>query len=178
MADPASAPIPPTIANHEKLGRHEWSGTSARKVQGRQIRGESLRVQVNRFKPPDNSCELSVDRMDHATLGKLAELAEQNTTRQNVSLRGWYTLSATDVAEAKCNVQSSPFPENPYHADIVIPVNLGAADSRDALIEYAWDLAYRAGFEPWGGWQSEDTADSQKQPSPSTPPAADPSANP
>ena len=149
MAEPSSASIPPTIANHEKLGRHEWSRTIARKIRRRQIRGESLRVQVNRFKPPDNSCELSVDRMEHAALGKLAELAEKNTTRQNASLRGWYTLSATDVAEAKCNVQSSPFPENPYHANIVIPVNLGTADSRDALIEYARDLAYRADFEPW-----------------------------
>ncbi len=101
--------------------------------------------------PPKDSRELSVDRMDHCDRGTLADLAEKNTTLTDRSLRGWYTLSAGDVVEANCAVQSSPFPGNPHHADIVIPVNLGSADSRDDLREYARDLAYRAGFDPWGG---------------------------
>ena len=121
-------------------------------------------MQVNKFLPPDESCELSVDRMNLADRSELAELALKNTTRKDPSLRGWYTLSAGDVAEAKCNVQPSPWPGNPYHADILIPVDLRAADSRDALMEYARDLAYRADFEPWGDWQDVATADNPKQP--------------
>ena len=102
--------------------------------------------------PPKGSCELSVDRMDHATREELAGLAEKNTTRHNPLLWGWYTLSAAEVGEAKCSVKSSPWEGNPYHADILIPVNLGAADSRDDLMEYARDLAYCAEFVSWGDW--------------------------
>ena len=88
--------------------------------------------------------------MDHAEFDELAVLAEKNTTRENPSLRGWYTLTAAEIAEAKCSVQFSPLKENPYHADTQFPVNLSATDSKDDLMEYARDLAYIAGFESWG----------------------------
>ncbi|MCY4543290.1 MAG: hypothetical protein OXB95_13015 [Rhodobacteraceae bacterium] len=148
MAEPTSAPITPTIANHEKLGRHEWYKSAARKVLGRLERGEPHRMEVRKFMPPKDNCELSVDRMDHCDRRTLADMAEKNTTLTNRSLRGWHTLSAGEVAEVNCAVQSSPFPGNPYHADIVIQVNLGSADSRDDQREFVRDLAYRAVFEP------------------------------
>ena len=88
--------------------------------------------------------------MNFADASVLAELAKNNTTRSNPTFMGLYTLSKGDVTEADCNVQSSPLTSNPYHADILIPVNLHTADSRDALTEFARDLAYRAKFESWG----------------------------
>lgn len=102
----------------------------------------------------------------------MAELAEKNSTREDPSLKGWYTLTAADVDEAKCILQCSPTEENAYHADILMPVDLSAADHRDDLMEFARDLAYRAGFEPWGDWQTEFSADNANQPS--TAPATGP----
>ena len=148
MAGPASARIPPNIADHEQLGRHEWYKSDAKKVLGRQERGEPPKVRVQKFMPPPGSCELSVDRMDLCDTGMLADLAERNTTRADRSLQGWYTLSAGDVLRANCTVRSSPFPGNPYHADIAMPVNLGSIDSMDNLREYAWHLACTARFRP------------------------------
>ena len=148
MADPVSAQTPLTIANHEQLGQHEWYKSDAKRVLGRLDRGEPPRVKVQKFMPPPDSCELSVDRMDHCDLRTLADLAETNTTRADRSLQGWYTLSAGDVLKANCAVRSTPLPRNPYHADIAMPVNLDSADCRDDLMEYARDLAYSAGFKP------------------------------
>lgn len=127
------------------------------------MRGEPPRVPVSKFKPPDNSCEISVDRMNFADQSELAALAEKNTTRKDPSLRGWYTLTAAEVGAAKCSVQYSPTAENSYHADILIPVSLSAADNRDDLMEYARNLAYLADFEPWGDWRHEVPAGERKQ---------------
>ncbi len=51
-----------------------------------------------------------------------------------------------------CSVRPSPLDNNPYHADILIPVPLDSEERRYAVIEYARDLAYRATFLPWGEW--------------------------
>ncbi len=166
------ATIPRSIDEDEKLGRHEWSRSIAKKVYGRLARGEAPRPPASKFKPPDGSCELSVDRMNFVDQRELAKLAEKNSTRNDPSLRGWYTLKAGDVAEAKCTVQGSPLEGNPYHADIILPVNVSAVDSRDDLMEYARNLAYLADFEPWGDWQYDDSAEYPNQPLPE--PATDP----
>ena len=163
MAETTLVPVPSEIADDERLGRQEWSNSTARKVRGRQLRGESPRVPANKFMPPNDSSELSVDRMDHAELDELAKLAEKNTARKDPSLKGWYTLSAADVIGAKCAVQSSPLSGNPYHADILIPVKLDQDDRRDALIEFALDLACLADFEPWDSVQDEATQDRPEQ---------------
>ena len=60
---------------------------------------------MSKFKPPGNSCQHWVDRMGHAALDELAVPAEKNVTREKPSLRGWCTLSAAEVVEAKCSVQ-------------------------------------------------------------------------
>ena len=130
------------------LGRQEWFGTSARKVLGKLERGEELGVRVSKFMPPPGSRELSVDRMDHADPGELADLAEKNTTHVNRKLWGWYTLSAATIVEVECDVRSSPLPGNPYHADILFPVDPGATESKDAIRQHAHDLALRAHFVP------------------------------
>ncbi len=51
-----------------------------------------------------------------------------------------------------CSLKSSPSDDNPYHADIVIPIALDAEERRDDVIEYATGLAYHSTFLPWGEW--------------------------
>ena len=41
----------------------------------------------------------------------------------NATFRGWYILRAADVTSISCEVQASGSPQNPYHADIVVPVD-------------------------------------------------------
>lgn len=52
-------------------------------------------------------------------------------------------------------MEPSPSDENPYHADIIIPVALDAEERRDEVREYARDLAYHSEFLPWGEWTDE-----------------------
>ena len=61
-----------------------------------------------------------------------------------------------DVKEVGCSVQLSPYRDNPYHADIIVPVALDADDRRNELREIARDLAYRANFQSWGDWSDHE----------------------
>ncbi|MCY4008010.1 MAG: hypothetical protein OXE84_14500 [Rhodobacteraceae bacterium] len=144
MTDHASKTVPHEIDGTELLGRHEWSGSTANKIVRRQASNRPLNVPKNIFRPPENCHKLSVDRMDHAERGELAELAEENTTRKNATFRGWYILSASDVICVGCDVQASASCQNPYHADIVVPVDPSETDPKaikDNRTKYAQRIA-------------------------------------
>ena len=79
---------------------------------------------MSKFKPPGNSCQHWVDRMGHAALDELAVPAEKNVTREKPSLRGWCTLSAAEVVEAKCSVQMSIGLQNKNSCSVRL-INLG-----------------------------------------------------
>ena len=93
--------------------------------------------------------------MDLAPTATMAELGRRNALPSGKSFWGWYTLTAGDVEAVGCSVKPSPSDDNPYHADILIPVPFDAEERRDAVVEYARDLAYHATFLPWGEWTSE-----------------------
>lgn len=79
------------IVDDERLGRQEWSGSSARKVYCRLKSGQKVDIRANKFEPRTNHNDVSVDRMDLAAQNELAKLAEKNTTREGKLFRGWYT---------------------------------------------------------------------------------------
>ena len=93
--------------------------------------------------------------MDFASMDSLAAMASRNAEKLGKRFWGWYTLTAADIREANCDIQSTPLEGNPYHADVTVPVNLDAEDRTDALRETAMDLAARAKFFPWGNWIKE-----------------------
>ena len=95
--------------------------------------------------------------MDKAPAATMAELGTRNAESNGKSFWGWYIITAGDVERVGCNVSASPSEDNPYHADIIIPVPLDTEERRDTVIEYARDLAYHAEFRPWGSWSSERT---------------------
>lgn len=143
------------LGNDEKLGRDERSQTSARRS-FRRLKAEGrARVPVAKFEPPKNSNEISVNRMNLAPTDTLAELGERNANLSGKNFWGWYTLMTGDVEDVGCKAIPTPLDDNPFHADIVLPVASDADDRRDALREYAIDLAYHATFVPWGEWTSE-----------------------
>ena len=142
--------LPSAINASENLGREERSQSAARRAHRKLARGEPGHARVNKFTPPRNSNELSVNRMDFAPKAELAAIARRNAEHSGHAFWGWYTLTALEVEDGGCTARSSPLLDNPYHADIVLPVALDAEDRRDALREYAMGLAYRATFQPWG----------------------------
>ena len=144
--------IPDSIAKEDRLGREERSQTSAKRSFGRLKREGKARVPVSRFNPPRDSNEISVNRMDFAPEATMAELGMRNASVSGKSFWGWYILTAGDVQGVGCSVKPAPSDDNPYHADIVIPVALDAEERRDEVIEYATGLAYHATFLPWGEW--------------------------
>ena len=141
-----------SIDANEVLGREERSQSAARRAHRKLVAGMRGQARVNKFTPPKNRNDLSVSRMDAAPEDALAAIAIRNAEHSGRAFWGWYTLTARDVEAAGCTAQPSPLLDNPHHADIVLPVALDAEDRRDALREYAMDLAYRVTFRPWGDW--------------------------
>lgn len=150
---------PKPMADDERLGRHEWSESSARRACRQLTLGKRATIRASKFEPQTGCNDVSVDRMDLASQDELAELAERNTTRVGKSFRGWYTLTARDVSEAGCSAGATWSSENPYHADIRFPVPLSADNRRNEIRKRAMELACRAQYEPWGDWQDEVTVD-------------------
>lgn len=143
---------PVRIAKTEKLGREEQFQSDAKRAYRRLKTDGKARVRVSKFIPPKSTNEISTNRMDLAPVATMAELGTRNASLSGKRFWGWYTLAADDVEEVGCRVQPSPLDDNPYHADILIPVALDAEDRKDAIREYAMGLAYHADFCPWGDW--------------------------
>lgn len=155
MGEPIVNMAPGSIEPTDKLGREERSESGAKRAIRRLDAMGGARAPVARFKPPKGSNEISVNRMGLAPDDQMAEIGMKNAESLNKSFWGWYILSAGDVEAVGCSLRLSPLLDNPYHADIIIPVALDAEDTRDALIEFARDLAYHATFQPWGDWTKE-----------------------
>lgn len=152
MGEPIVDEVPGSIQPTDELGREERSESGAKRAFRRGDATGGGRAPVSRFKPPKSSNELSVNRMEFAPASQMAEIGMKNAEPLDRLFWGWYILSAGDVEAVGCSVRPSPLLDNPYHADIIVPVALDAEDRRDALIEYARDLAYHATFRPWGDW--------------------------
>ncbi|MCY3985693.1 MAG: hypothetical protein OXF23_01425 [Candidatus Dadabacteria bacterium] len=152
MKEQLGKETPGLIAKEDRLGREERSQSDAKRSFRRLKREGEARAPVSRFKPPQNSNEISVNRMDLVSMATMVELGVRNASSSGKLFWGWYILTAGDIEEVGCSVKPSPSDDNPYHADIVIPVALDAEERRDEVIEYARDLAYHATFLPWGEW--------------------------
>ena len=146
---------PGAIEPTDEFGREERSESGAKRAFRRLDAMGGGRAPVARFKPPRSSNEISVNRMGLAPEDHLAEIGKKNAKPLNKSFWGWYILFAGDIEAVGCSVSLSSLADNPYHADIIIPVALDAEDTRDTLIEFARDLAYHARFRPWGDWTKE-----------------------
>ena len=155
MPNLISGNVPDKIQPSDLLGREERSRSRAKKSLSRRkykVRGHAP---PDRFMPPESSSELSINRMGFAPDAKMAAIGERNAYSDNrKEFWGWHTLSAQDIKDAGCSVEPSPTPENPYHADIIIPVppDLEKEKRHDELIKYARLLSDRTKFHPWGDW--------------------------
>ena len=157
MAEISGSDVPNSIYVEDKLGREEYSEKDAKHAFRNQNTNSRKGPRVRKFLPPNNSNQISVNRLGLAPKSKMAEIGIRNATALEKSFWGWYVLSVIDVNEAGCSVKPSSYNDNPYHADITVPVALDAEDRRDELLEFARDLAYRANFQSWGDWPNHES---------------------
>lgn len=127
----------PELDSAEALGRTVVS----RKVAGRA--GRTGLVDYSAFLEKPDAISVSVDRMDHAPVAVMAELARQRAGSRTPPrrFRGWAVLAVQDAATVGRTVAATPHEGNPYHADIFL--NLPLQPDRYLQKAQAADLARR-----------------------------------
>ena len=106
--------IPNEIHPSEKLARSVFSGRRAKRAK----RGT---VPADIFQERAGVTRISVDRLDHAPLAAAVAIAEKNAAAREQKFYGWVVISERKAATSERRVKASPRPDNPYHADIVLP---------------------------------------------------------
>jgi hypothetical protein len=116
----------------EAVGRRVHSSKQAK-------RAEKGRIHFNIFLGKDGEPTLSVDRLDEAPQKKLVSIARRAAKARKRSFYGWAELVVLSVRENGRSVIASPLPDNPYHADIVLPPD--SVECRRKQMEHAQNLA-------------------------------------
>lgn len=123
------------IAPEENLGRDVFSSGQAR-------RADRGRVPIHVFLGREGEPELSVDRLDLASPGEAAEIADGVAAGRGETFYGWAVVDAETAASNGRQVTASPQLDNPYHADIVLPD--AAVEDREEQKRHAQELADEA----------------------------------
>ena len=123
------------VGEWEELGRVVFSRSHRRKA----ANTGAIPYQV--FLERAGERTISVDRISRATPEEAAanarRIAEQREPARN--FYGWAVVSVESVRAAGLDVAASPYPDNPYHADIVLPGS--STENREEQEQYALDLA-------------------------------------
>lgn len=129
------------IGEWEELGRSVLSRSHRRRAAGGVI---PYRVFLERA----GERNISVDRLSVAppaeSIANAHWIASQRDPPRN--FYGWAVVDVEHARNAGCDVAASPLPNNPYHADIVLPDS--AVGNRDAQKQYAVTLAAMAKWRP------------------------------
>ncbi len=120
------------IGPGENLGRDVFSRSQAR-------RADRGRIPLNVFLEKKGEPRLSVDRLDFASPRDAAEIADRVANGRGRTFFGWAVVKADTAALNGRKVTASPQPDNPYHADIVLPDV--AVEDRDEQKRHAQELA-------------------------------------
>ena len=127
------------VAPDENLGRGVFSHNHAR-------RAARKRVPFNVFLEAAGKVNLSVDRLDEGPLTELTAIATAVGARRHGTFCGWAVVRAFRASQNGRRALKTPLPQNPYHADIVLPDR--AADEREEQKQHAQELADAAHWLP------------------------------
>lgn len=129
----------------EKLGRRVFSSSQSKKAANGKVPLQIFLEVGNR--------KISVDRLTTAPLTVTplnyitAEADEAGAKRYpSRSFYGWAVVDTEQVLANGCTLQASPLPNNPYHANIVLPDV--ATTNAEAQRQYATALASIAKWKP------------------------------
>ena len=128
------------MKREERLGRRMFSKKDADRAHRRG------RVLPKYFEERVGIARLSVDRLNVASLADV-EQAVRRTDARWLDLQGWAVVRCGEVRDAgRRRVRASSTTANPYHADIVLPTEVG--NDRELRREHAQDLAKIAQWQP------------------------------
>ena len=140
----AGAPVPAAVGHNEDLGRSVaktlWADKAQRGVIPRDVFVDTRLGSV-----------LSVDRMDHAPRGEMARIGREREARRegNRRFRGWALVRSGSAGRNGRSVEATPQPDNPYHADVRLPVPADAWDEvKQEKRAHGQELADFARWEP------------------------------
>ena len=120
--------LPQSISPNETLGRGVFSSTQARQANRGPMPGHV-------FLERCGEVTISVDRLDFAEPEDMATLGDAVAVGRSVgSVRtfygwaviaayGWAVIAAEDAESNGRRVVATPQPDNPYHADIILPAS-------------------------------------------------------
>ena len=129
--------VPNDIYHEENLGRCVYSRSEYK-------RARNSRIRHYVFLEKQDVIEISVDRLDHAEPAEAVAIADKKAAARSVTFYGWAVVSAQRAAANERRIRASPKPDNPYHADIVLPDLAG--EVRDEQIRHAQELANRSSW--------------------------------
>ena len=125
-----------TVSEHieaqENLGRGVFSSRN-------RDRARRARVPHHVFLEREGRTTISVDRLDLAPLAEAAATALRVAHDRGATFYGWAVVTARKAGADGRHVRASAQPDNPYHADIVLP-DL-AAEDREEQKRHAQELA-------------------------------------
>ncbi len=121
-----------TIAPGEILGRGVFSSRH-------RDRARRARVPFHVFLERAGVARLSVDRLDAASPDAAVRIAEQVAAARRATFYGWAIVIAEKAGADARQVIATPRPNNPYHADIVLPDI--AVEDREEQKRHAQQLA-------------------------------------
>lgn len=124
--------VPNDIALTEDLGRGVFSDKEAKRAQRSRV---SFRV----FLEQEGNTEISVDRLTLAPEDKATAIAGTVASARDRAFYGWAVVTAAKAGGNGRCVKATPTPDNPYHADIILPDI--AAQDREEQKRHAQELA-------------------------------------
>lgn len=130
--------VPPQIGSDERLGRR----LSSRKHRNLVRRGNAP---VSLFMREDTRI-LSVDRLRGDWLADATDVAIGYDEGRGRTFYGWATVSEERASQNDRVVDPSPQEDNPYHADLVLP--LIVMFNRKTYERHAVELAAQASWQP------------------------------
>ena len=130
--------VPPQIESDERLGRR----LSSRKHRNLVRRGNAP---VSLFMREDTRI-LSVDRLRDDWLTDATNVAVRYDEGRGRTFYGWATVSEERANQSDRVVEPSPQEDNPYHADLVLPMIV--MFNRRTYEKHAVELAAHASWQP------------------------------
>ena len=139
------------IGERENLGRSVFSSKH-------RDRARRARTPYHVFLEREGIIKISVDRLDPAPPADATAIAVRiaNERGPAISFYGWAVVMAHKAGVNGRHVRASPKPDNPYHADIVLPDPV--AEDREEQKRHAQELADAS------SWRERPSASGADQP--------------
>ena len=132
---------PSNLVPDEKLGRRVSSRKERKKV-------ESGDTPLSLF-VRDGSNKLSVDRLRNDYLREITKISKKYDECRGRNFYGWATVSQDVASRNERQIGISPQTDNPYHADIVLPIIV--LSDQEKSDEHASELAANAYWQAPAG---------------------------